>query len=112
MPPVGRVAELGSLDVMSRLLVLLIILLGGGCATRIPYTGTLADVEHKITAMPAGHFHFVVEDRGQDWIRYKMMHDVSGIYLNYGFVRIRVSSGQMAIRGPEEGRALVERALQ
>jgi hypothetical protein len=97
---------------MNRLRLLLIILLGGGCATRIPYTGTLADVEHKITEMPPGHFHFVVEDRGQNWIQYKMMHDVSGIFWNYGSVRIKVSSGQMAIRGPEEGRALVERAVQ
>jgi hypothetical protein len=95
---------------MTRLFIIVLAATLVGCSTRVPYPGNLTDVERAVAITPAGLTRLSVEERGQDWIRYRLFHDVSGIYLKDGSVEVRVESGQLVLSGAQEGKSLIRKA--
>jgi hypothetical protein len=107
----ATVAELGSLGRMNRLPLFIAVILVG-CADRYPYSGTLADAERAISTAALGLTHLAVEARGDTWIRYRVVHDTSGIYITNGAATVRVEGGPVAVSGPARVREAIRDSLK
>jgi len=77
-----------------------------GCSHKYPYTGTIADAE------PLGLIHLTGEALGDDWIRYRMVRDTSGLWITNGAATMRVKSGQVTLSGSAEVRGYIAQALK
>src|SRR5882672_8289239 len=89
---------------MKRLAPILVGVLLVGCSHKYPYAGTIADVERAILAEPLGLVHLTVEAGGTNWLRYRMVKDVSGIWLTNVAATVRVESGHVILSGSSEVR--------
>ena len=83
-----------------------------GCSHKYPYTGTIADAERAVLAEPLGLIHLNGEARGDDWIRYRMVRDTSGLWITNGAATMRVKSGQVTLSGSAEVRGYIAQALK
>jgi hypothetical protein len=83
-----------------------------GCAERYPYSGTVADAERAISTAPMSLTLLSIEARGDTWIRYRIVHDASGLYITNGTATVRVEGGRVAISGPAAERAAIKEALK
>jgi hypothetical protein len=97
---------------MKRLAFILIAGLLVGCSHKYSYTGTIADAERAILAEPLGLAHLRVETRGTNWLRYRMVRDVSGLWITNGAATLRVDGGRAVLSGSGEVRNHITRALK
>ena len=83
-----------------------------GCAKRYPYSGTPADVERGISMLQLGLTKLVIHERGETWIRYRIIQDASGMYITNGSVTVRVEDGQISVTGPRHVREAIYTSLK
>jgi hypothetical protein len=96
---------------MKRLCIFIAVILAG-CADRYPYSGTIADAERAIAAAPMGLTRLSGEGRGDTWIRYRVVHDTSGIYITNGTATVRVEQGRITVSGPARVRESIRDSLK
>src|SRR6266545_4280971 len=97
---------------MKRLLPFLVAAVLVGCADRYPYSGTVADAERAISAAPMGLALLSFEARGDTWVRYRIVHDTSGIYITNGTATVTVEHGRVSISGPSAVRGAIRDSLK
>ena len=97
---------------MKRLAFILVAGLLVGCTHKYFYTGTIADAERAILTEPLGLIHLRVEARGTNWLRYRMVRDVSGLWITNGAATIRVEGERLVLSGSGEVRDRITRALK
>jgi len=97
---------------MKRLAPVIVAVLLIGCAERHPYSGTIADAKRAISAAPMGLTFLLIEAQGDTWVRYRIVHDTSGIYITNGTATVRVEAGLVSISGPAHERATIREALK
>jgi hypothetical protein len=83
----------------------------GGYSHSYQYSGTLQTAEHAIANKGFGLVLLLPEAQGDAWIRYRVVHDTSGIYITNGIVKVTVESGRVWIRGPADLRTSIKEAL-
>jgi hypothetical protein len=102
----------GAFDRMKRLVFIWVAVILVGCSHKYSYTGTVADVESTILAEPSGMVHLQVEARDTNWLRYRMVRDMSGLWITNGAATVRVEGGYVVLKGSDDVRDHIARALK
>jgi len=97
---------------MKRLAFILVAGLLVGCTHKYSYPGTIADAERAILTEPLGLIHLRVEARGTNWLRYRMVRDVSGLWITNGAATVKVEGEHVVLNGSGQVRDHITRALK